>query len=90
LNEEVYVEQSDEFENSALSNHIFKLHKVFHRLKQAPRAWYEQLSTFSLENDFAHGKIDKTLFIKTKGHDYLIIEVYVNDIVFVATNNARC
>ena len=46
-------------------------------LKQAPRTWYEWLSKFLLKNNFIRGKIDETLFIKTKGNDFRIIQVYI-------------
>ena len=59
-------------------------------LKQAPRAWYERLSKFLLENSFNRGKIDTTLFIKTKGKDMLLVQIYVDDIIFGATNESLC
>jgi uncharacterized membrane protein YciS (DUF1049 family) len=70
--------------------HVFKLTKALYGLKQAPRAWYERLSTFLLENDFSRGKIDTTLFRKTHKHDLLIVQVYVDDIIFGATNEIMC
>ena len=54
-------------------------------LKQAPRAWYERLSKYLLENDFKRGLVDKTLFIKSHKHDFLVVQIYV-DILFGATN----
>ena len=62
INDEVYVEQPPDFESFNFSNHVFKLYG----LKQGLRAWYERLSKFLLENGFKMGKIDTTLFIKTK------------------------
>jgi len=59
-------------------------------LKQAPRAWYERLSNFLLENGFRRGKIDNTLFLKTKGEHLLIAQVYVDDIIFGATHENLC
>ena len=67
LKEEVYVMQPPGFENTEFPNHIFKLDKALYGLKQAPRAWNERLSNFLLENDFRRGKVDTTLFLKTKG-----------------------
>ena len=69
-----------------MPNHVLKLHKAVYGLKQAPRAWYERFSKYLLENDFKRGLIDKTLFIKNKGKDLLIVQVYVDDILFGATN----
>ena len=59
-------------------------------MKQTPRAWYERLSTFFLENGFKMGKIDTTLFIKTKENDMLLVQIYVDDIIFCATNVYLC
>ena len=55
---------------------------------QAPRSWYECLSTFLLENDFERGKIDTTLFIKRVGEHILLVQVYVDDIIFGSTNKS--
>ncbi|GJY93597.1 putative ribonuclease H-like domain-containing protein [Tanacetum coccineum] len=43
---------------------VYKVEKALYGLHQAPRAWYETLSTYLLENRFQRGTIDKTLFIK--------------------------
>ncbi|WJX93540.1 hypothetical protein P8452_75051 [Trifolium repens] len=90
LNEEVYVHQPPGFVDQNKSNHVFKLTKALYGLKQAPRAWYERLSTFLLENGFSRGQIDTTLFRKTHKHDLLIVQVYVDDIIFGATNENMC
>ena len=75
LNEEVYVEQPPGFQNFEFPNHVFKLTKAMYGLKQAPRIWYERLSKFLLENGFNRGKIDTTLFIKTRGKDMLLVQI---------------
>ena len=90
INEEVYVEQPPGFQNFKFSNHVFKLTKALYGLKQAPCAWYERLSKFLLENGFNRGKIDTTLFIKTRGKDMLLVQIYVDDIIFGATNESLC
>ena len=59
-------------------------------LKQAPRAWYERLSNFLLEKGFSKGKVDTTLFFKRTNHDLLIVQIYVDDIIFGATNPCLC
>jgi len=64
--------------------------KALYGLKQAPRAWYEQLSKFILEKGFTRGKVDTTLFIKTKMHDILLVQIYVDDIIFGSTNDSLC
>ena len=66
---------------------MFKLKKALYGLKQAPRAWYERLSKFLLENNFQRGKVDKTLFIKKRNNETLLVQIYVDDIIFGATNS---
>ena len=86
LQEEVYVAQPPGFENEKHPNYVFKLEKALYGLKQAPRAWYERLSKYLLENGFKRGLVDKTLFIKSHKHDFLVVQIYVDDILFGATN----
>nr|GEW49622.1 uncharacterized mitochondrial protein AtMg00810-like [Tanacetum cinerariifolium] len=64
--------------------------KALYGVHQAPRAWYETLATYLLENRFQRGTIDQTLFIKKKQKDILLVQIYVNDIIFGATNKALC
>ncbi|GKE60359.1 putative ribonuclease H-like domain-containing protein [Tanacetum coccineum] len=64
IKEEVYVCQPLGFEDPDLPNRVYKVEKALYGLHQAPRAWYETLLTYLLDNGFQRGKIDKTLFIK--------------------------
>ena len=59
-------------------------------MKQAPRTWYERLSKNLIDKGFNRGKVDTTLFIKVKGNDILIVQIYVNDIIFGTTNEFLC
>ncbi|KAK2403016.1 hypothetical protein QL285_052490 [Trifolium repens] len=90
ISEEVYVKQPPGFEDLKKAEHVFKLKKSLYGLKQAPRAWYEKLSNFLLENGFQKGQIDNTLFRKTTKKDILIIQIYVDDIIFGSTNASLC
>ncbi|GJX70459.1 retrovirus-related pol polyprotein from transposon TNT 1-94 [Tanacetum coccineum] len=86
LKEEVYVKQPLGLESSEFPDYVYKLDKALYGLKQAPRAWCETLSTFLIQNKFARGRIDNTLFIyKSKG-EVLLIQVYVDDIIFCSTS----
>ena len=64
--------------------------KALYGLKQAPRAWYERLSKFLISSGFGMGKIDTILFIKLRENDILIVQIYVDDIIFGATNVSLC
>ncbi|KAJ9545582.1 hypothetical protein OSB04_025289 [Centaurea solstitialis] len=90
LKEEVYVTQPKGFVDRTKPNHVYILDKALYGLKQAPRAWYDHLSNALLDNGFYKGKIDPTLFIKTKGDDILLVQIYVDDIIFGSTNSDMC
>ncbi|GJU29294.1 putative ribonuclease H-like domain-containing protein [Tanacetum coccineum] len=64
--------------------------KLLYGLHQAPRAWYETLSSFLMENGYRRGTIDKTLFIKKKKSDIMLVQVYVDDIIFGSTKKSMC
>jgi hypothetical protein len=72
IKEEVYVQHPPGFESEGYFNHVYKLNKVLYRLKQAPRAWYECLRDFIIENYFMIGKADSTLFTRKMGKDLFV------------------
>nr|GEX16591.1 copia protein [Tanacetum cinerariifolium] len=90
IEEEVYVYQPPGFEDPENPNKVYKVVKVLYGLHQAPRAWYETLANYLLKNGFQRGKIDQTLFIKKQQKDILLVQIYVDDIIFGATNKASC
>ncbi|GJW33516.1 retrovirus-related pol polyprotein from transposon TNT 1-94 [Tanacetum coccineum] len=85
IKEEVYVYQPPGFEDLDFHDRVYKVEKALYGLHQAPRAWYETLSTYLLDNGFQRRKIDKTLFIKRYKGDILLVQVYVDDIIFGST-----
>ncbi|GJW75343.1 ribonuclease H-like domain-containing protein [Tanacetum coccineum] len=66
------------------------LKKALYGLKQAPRMWYDMLSSFLISQDFSKGSVDPTLFIHKEGKELLLVQVYVNDIIFVASTLELC
>ncbi|GJR97554.1 putative ribonuclease H-like domain-containing protein [Tanacetum coccineum] len=90
IEEEVYVCQPPGFEDPQFPDKVYKVEKALYGLHQAPRAWYETLSTYLLENRFRRGTIDKTLFIKKDRGDILLVQVYVDDIIFGSTKKSLC
>ncbi|GJT00566.1 putative ribonuclease H-like domain-containing protein [Tanacetum coccineum] len=90
IEEEVYVCQPPRFEDPNFPDKYYKVEKALYGLHQAPRAWYETLSTYLLDNGFQRGKIDKTLFIRRDKCDILLVQVYVDDIIFGSTKKALC
>nr|GFB59718.1 putative ribonuclease H-like domain-containing protein [Tanacetum cinerariifolium] len=90
IKEEVYICQPPGFEDPEYPDKVYKVVKALYGLHQAPRAWYETLATYLLENEFQRGTIDQTLFIKKHQKDILLVQIYVDDIIFGATNKALC
>ncbi|GJV34584.1 putative ribonuclease H-like domain-containing protein [Tanacetum coccineum] len=90
IEEEVYVTQPKGFEDPYFPKHVYRVVKALYGLHQAPRAWYERLSAFLLQHNYRRGTIDKTLFIKKDSRDILLVQVYVDDIIFGSTNKAWC
>ncbi|GKA28605.1 retrovirus-related pol polyprotein from transposon TNT 1-94 [Tanacetum coccineum] len=82
LKEEVYVNHPDGFVGPHHPDKVYRLKKALYGLKQAPRAWYDELSNFLVSKGFSKGSIDPTLFITKKGEDILLVQIYVDDIIF--------
>ncbi|GKA01035.1 putative ribonuclease H-like domain-containing protein [Tanacetum coccineum] len=90
IEEEVYVTQPLGFKDPDHPDKVYKVVKALYGLHQAPRAWYETLANYLLGNGFKRGKIDQTLFIKKQKGDILLVQVYVDDIIFGSTNKELC
>ncbi|GJW03505.1 ribonuclease H-like domain-containing protein [Tanacetum coccineum] len=88
--EEAYVCQPPGFEDPNYPDKVYKVVKALYGLHQAPRAWYGTLAKYLLDNGFQRGKIDQTLFIKKQKGDILLVQVYVDDIIFGSTNKELC
>jgi hypothetical protein len=88
LEEEVYMRQPPGFENEKYPHRVYKLKKALYGLKQALRSWYGRLRVFLFERGFEMGKVDQTLFLLRQGRDILIVQVYVDDIVFGCSSNS--
>jgi hypothetical protein len=90
IKEEIYMEQPPSFEDEEYPNYVYKLHKALYELKQAPRAWYECLRDFLIENGIRIGKTDSTLFTRKMDKDLFVCKIYVGDIIFGSTNTSFC
>nr|GEW38916.1 hypothetical protein [Tanacetum cinerariifolium] len=88
LKEEVYVSQPEGFVNQDNPSHVYKLKKALYGLKQASRAWYDMLLSFLISQQFSKGAVDPTLFTRHAGNDILLVQIYVDDIIFASTNTA--
>ncbi|GJT77734.1 retrovirus-related pol polyprotein from transposon TNT 1-94 [Tanacetum coccineum] len=85
LKEEVFVQQPDGFVDPDFLNHVYRLKNSLYGLKQALRAWYDKFSSFLIEHHFTKGIVDPTLFTRRHGNDILLVQIYVNDIIFGST-----
>ncbi|GJX19497.1 retrovirus-related pol polyprotein from transposon TNT 1-94 [Tanacetum coccineum] len=87
---EVYVSQPNGFVDQDNPNHVYKLKKALYGLKQAPRTWYDLLSKFLLSREFSKGTVYPILFIRRQGKDILLVQIYVDDIIFASTTPEPC
>ncbi|GKC07693.1 retrovirus-related pol polyprotein from transposon TNT 1-94 [Tanacetum coccineum] len=90
LREKVYVSQPDGFVDPDNPNHVYKLKKGLYGLKQAPRAWYDMLFSFLISQDFSKGLVDPTMFIRKECKELLLVQLYVDDIIFAASTPELC
>jgi hypothetical protein len=88
LEEEVYVMQPPGYESVEFPHRVYKLRKALYGLKQAPRAWYGRLRGFLFRKGFQMRKVDKAFFLLRQGDDILIVQVYVDDIVFGGSSHS--
>jgi hypothetical protein len=82
IHEEVYVRQPLGFESPKDPDRVYKLSKALYVLKQAPQAWYARLKMFLLEHRYVMWSVDKTHFTLNHGSDFLLVQIYVDDIIF--------
>ncbi|GJZ42560.1 retrovirus-related pol polyprotein from transposon TNT 1-94 [Tanacetum coccineum] len=90
LKEEVYVNQPEGFVDPDHPTYIYRLKKALYGLKQALQAWYDTLSRFLLENKFSKGVVDPTLFTRKTCKHSLLVQIYVDDIIFASTDPKAC
>ncbi|GJX34776.1 retrovirus-related pol polyprotein from transposon TNT 1-94 [Tanacetum coccineum] len=90
INEEVYVAQPPGFIDFEKPDHVYKLKKALYGLKQAPKAWYDRLKAFLIKHEYKMGMVDNTLFTKKKSSNLIIVQIYVDDIIFRSTCQDEC
>ncbi|GJS10755.1 retrovirus-related pol polyprotein from transposon TNT 1-94 [Tanacetum coccineum] len=90
INEEVYVAQPPGFIDFEKPDHVYKLKKALYGLKQAPKAWYDRLKAFLIKHEYKMEMVDNTLFTKKRSSNLIIIQIYVDDIIFGLTCQDMC
>jgi hypothetical protein len=88
IQEEVYIRQPPSFKNPKYPHRVYKLYKALYGLKQTSRAWYASLKMFLLEHGYVIGSVDKTLFTREHGTDFLLVQIYVDDIIFGGSSHS--
>lgn len=87
LKEYVYVNQHEGFIAKGEEHKVYKLKKALYGLKQAPQAWYSRIEAYFVKENFARCSTQHTLFTKSKGGKFIIVSLYVDDLIF--TGNDR-
>ncbi|GKB17825.1 retrovirus-related pol polyprotein from transposon TNT 1-94 [Tanacetum coccineum] len=90
INEEVYVAQPPGFIDFQKPNYVYKLKKALYALKQAHKAWYDRLKAFLIKHEYSIGMVDNTLFTKKSKSHLIIVQIYVDDIIFGSTSQNLC
>ncbi|KAK9157462.1 hypothetical protein Scep_004036 [Stephania cephalantha] len=88
LMEEVYTHQPAGFVDDSNPHHVCRLHKALYGLRQAPRAWFDQLKGALLSWGFQNSKADSSLFITTWETSPLYVLIYVDDIIVTGAKPA--
>lgn len=86
LEEEVYVQQPQGFEARGEEGKVYKLKKALYGLKQAPRAWNSKIDAYFLRSGFMRSPSEPSLYVKKNGEDFLMVCLYVDDLIYVGTN----
>jgi hypothetical protein len=82
IHDDVYVRQPPGFKSPKYPDRVYKLSKALYGLKQASRAWYASLKLFLLEYGYVMESVDKTIFTLNHVTDFLLVQIYVDDIIF--------
>ncbi|GKE99079.1 retrovirus-related pol polyprotein from transposon TNT 1-94 [Tanacetum coccineum] len=90
LREEAYVNQPEGFIDPENPTQVYKLKNALYGLKQDTCVWYDMLSSFLMSKKFSKGVFDPTLFTRKEGKDILIVQIYVDDIIFASTDPSLC
>lgn len=86
----MYVSQPPGFIDFEKSKYVYKLKKALYGLKQAPKAWYDRLKTLLVDNKYTAGLVDNTLFTKKNKSHVIVVQIYVDDIIFGSTCQELC
>ncbi|XP_021807902.1 uncharacterized protein LOC110751704 [Prunus avium] len=89
LTGDVYMKQPVGFVDLKYPNHVCKLPRSLYGLKLAPRAWFKQFNDFLLHLRFQESKCDYSLFVYKHNGVFLILLIYVDDILVTGNNSSQ-
>jgi hypothetical protein len=78
----VYVRQPPGFKSPKYPDRVYKLSNALYGLKQTSWAWYARLMMFLLEHGYVMSSVDKNLFTLNHDTDFLLVQIYMDDIIF--------
>nr|GEW23642.1 hypothetical protein [Tanacetum cinerariifolium] len=90
INEEVYIAQPLGFIEFQKPNYVYKLKKALYGLKHAPKSLYDRLKAFLIKHEYSMGIVENTLFTKKPKSHLIIVQIYVDDIIFGFTSQNLC
>lgn len=86
MEEEVCIAQFEGFVVNGKEDKIYRSKKVLYELKQVPRVWYFKIDSYFQENGFERSNYEPTLYIKSEGEDFLVVCFYVDDMIYIGSN----
>ncbi|KAM7479031.1 hypothetical protein LguiA_027244 [Lonicera macranthoides] len=87
LDRDIFMEQPQGFVSKEFPNHVCRLKKALYGLKQAPRAWYGKIAQYLIFCGFKASNSDPSLFVKSQSAEYMMILLYVDDMIITGDNN---
>lgn len=90
LQEEVYVDQHEDFIRAGEDDKVYRLRKALYGLKQAPRAWFSRIENYFKKEGFEKSNFDHTLFTKKSESKILVVSLYVDDLIFIGNDEFLC
>ena len=87
LKEEIYMEQLEGFIVLGQEKKVCRLIKSLYGLKQAPKQWNEKFDNAMMSNGFRINECDKCVYIKDTANGYVIVCLYVDDMLIIGSNN---
>ncbi len=87
--QEVYMEQQLGYVDQTHLNLVCRLKKNLYDLKQAPRAWLDNIGQYIVTSGFQTSNADYSLYVKKIDHGIVVIVIYVDDLIIIGDSDAN-